>query len=751
MLAEQVKAKLANRAQQLRSEGKLLSPEQLEPYYANFRKRFGPDALAALEGQDLLETMHGGKDKMAMAYWLEHKNDDEFRNCFGGIGGGNAWRGFEVYLTRKGTWAIGEKQVSKDIPVEDAIAIARKQRDQLLKGAEVLTQLSQDADDAQYERLQANLHRVAPDVANTAWGHKYLSLIFPHKVDCFHNPDWQRFHLLKLLQQPPEGDGRYICAGRFAAAARELSLTMHGVYSLLLAVNRYPHGYWRIAASDTTFSAEQWARMRDDGFVAIGWQDLDNLSFLDGTKQSTEQLNKMLAAKYPNAELSKAKALIRKFVLRVGEDDLVLACAGPVVRGIGKVSGPYRHVPDSPLPHQKPVQWLSLDEWKLSNAEDLPSPVCDLWKDASQILEIERRVQEQPSSITIVTRPGQIPPLEGIAGRIQSILDRKRQVILYGPPGTGKTYWAKRTACELAALRAFRKPFDDLDDASKETVRASGPNAGLVRLCCFHSGYGYEDFIEGYRPRLVDGHIAFVPHDGLFKQVCNDARKSPDRWFYLVVDEINRGDIPRIFGELLTVLEADKRKEPVLLPISGEPLVVPPNLFLIGTMNTADRSISLLDAALRRRFGFVEVMPDIRTLKGVTLRGIPLAAWLKALNRLICQHIGRDGRHLQIGHSYFLQGERPVKEFSAFAAALRDDVLPLLEEYCYADLEALPKILGQGFVDPDQGAVRQDLFDEGKEEELIQILLAMCPGPEVTAGGPALDEDAETEDEGGSP
>ena len=109
--------------------------------------------------------------------------------------------------------------------------------------------------------------------------------------------------------------------------------------------------------------------------------------------------------------------------------------------------------------------------------------------------------------------------------------------------------------------------------------------------------------------------MTFALRDGIFKQLCRDAEAQPERQFYLIIDEINRGDIPRIFGELLTVIEKDKRGKPVILPLSRSAFRVPPNVLLIGTMNTADRSIALLDTALRRRFGFVELMPDVALLR----------------------------------------------------------------------------------------------------------------------------------------
>jgi 5-methylcytosine-specific restriction protein B len=326
-------------------------------------------------------------------------------------------------------------------------------------------------------------------------------------------------------------------------------------------------------------------------------------------------------------------------------------------------------------------------------------------------------------------------------------------VILYGPPGTGKTYWAEQAAFDLAAHTSFGSPFGQLAEGDRRAITGDGGGSGLVRMCCFHPGYGYEDFIEGYRPEPANGQIAFRLRDGVFKRLVKDAERAPHQRFFLVVDEINRGDIPRIFGELLTVLEKDKRGTPVVLPVSGEPFRVPPNVFLIGTMNTADRSISLLDAALRRRFGFVELMPDPSVLRGQAVSGVPLGPWLAALNRRVCENVGRDARNLQVGHSYLMHGGRPLRDLSAFKRALRDDIIPLLEEYCYEDFSALQAILGNGLLDIDNRRIRHDLFEDGKDAELVEALLGPCPeilsSPEALSSSGPLVEEAEDEEEDG--
>jgi 5-methylcytosine-specific restriction protein B len=761
MLDPAVRDRLRARHQQLVNEGKVTPADQLDRYYAAFRAKFGPDRLAALDGEPLLEAMHGQGSKDSLAYWLEFKNDDEFPALFGSIAGGSALK-FGVFKRKEtGAWeTAGEGNAPTPIAVAEAVAIARRQRDELVRGDALLRQVPVGGTDDDYARLQAALDRESP-VSDSAWGHKYFSLLYPDRIDPYHSTAWQQFHLVKLLQQPPAATGRYACAGRFVAAAAELGTHMKGLTVTLGACHGGLHRYWRVGTSDGTEARNRWPLMRDGGFVAVGWPKLGDLSDLDvatansstqQTPDSKEWLLKALAEHYPAkpAVLGRARAQIVKFVNEMKAGDWVLACDGGTVLGVGRVTGPYAHTPGSDFPHRRPVEWLSLDEWRMPVPEGLLTTAYLMKKSPANLLEAERRVQTG-GGVPPVVVPDDRPPiapakqptplLPGLPGRVQSALDRKGQVVLYGPPGTGKTFWGEQAARDLAAYSAFGRPFAAL--AGDEQARVTGGDraAGLVRVCCFHPAYGYEDFIEGYRPEAADGKVGFRLRDGLFKLLCRDAAAAPDRKFYLVVDEINRGDIPRIFGELLTVLEKDKRGKAVVLPVSGEPFRVPPNVFLIGTMNTADRSISLLDAALRRRFAFVEVMPDASVLRGHVVAGLPLGPWLEALNRRVCQYAGRDARNLQVGHSYLMHGGQPIADAAVLRRALQDDIVPLLAEYCYEDFAALKGILGTGLVDAENRRVRHELFDAGAEGELIQALLASCP--EVTASPDALAAGAE--------
>ena len=330
----------------------------------------------------------------------------------------------------------------------------------------------------------------------------------------------------------------------------------------------------------------------------------------------------------------------------------------------------------------------------------------------------------------------------GTIGRIQDLLDRKGQAILYGPPGTGKTYWAERAVRNIASLWNLRVKFDDLSEEQRGRVMGQRPDA-FVRTCTFHPGYGYEDFIEGFRPTTAGGNLGFAIREGIFKTLCEAASEDPGGRYYLIIDEINRGDIPRIFGELLTLMDKPKRGSAVLLPLSGDPFAVPENVFVAGTMNTADRSIALLDTAQRRRFGFIELMPDPGTLGDTVIEGIALRPWLTAVNRQVTAHVGRDGRNLQIGHSYFMSAGRPIQEFRHLARILQEDVLPLLEEYCYEDWEALERILGSGLVDIGKHRFKAQLFEPGRQSELVRAILAVTP--DVSASAAAVEAEASSE------
>jgi hypothetical protein len=248
----------------------------------------------------------------------------------------------------------------------------------------------------------------------------------------------------------------------------------------------------------------------------------------------------------------------------------------------------------------------------------------------------------------------------------------------------------------------------DLAQPSQETSKADD----FITRVAFHQSYAYEDFIEGFRP--VDGNeIAVVP--GKFREVCAQAASNPAANYVLIIDEINRGNISKIFGELITLLEDDKRAGqpasfPVELAYSHMKFVVPSNLYIIGTMNTADRSIALLDVALRRRFAFYELVPDPELLHGKLIQSddndqVDLEKMLFGLNDRIRKELGAD---YQIGHSYLMK----VNSLASLGFAWNNQILPLLQEYFYNQPERLQNLLEPYLKGMENGS---DLRREGSD------------------------------------
>ena len=263
--------------------------------------------------------------------------------------------------------------------------------------------------------------------------------------------------------------------------------------------------------------------------------------------------------------------------------------------------------------------------------------------------------------------------------------------ILYGPPGTGKTWHTVNLALQIVDGHQ-----EDRHDRERFDALAFDPvqGTGNIAMVTFHQNFAYEDFIEGIRPVLAsdaDG-LSYELHQGLFKLIADAAGRRPGERFVLIIDEINRGNIARIFGELITLIEDSRRlgrseATRVTLPYSKELFGVPGNLHLLGTMNTADRSIQLLDTALRRRFAFVEMMPNPDHPKMAQIDGVDCGRMLRTINDRIACLLDREH---QIGHTYLLD----IRDMEKLARNFRMQVFPLLQEYFFDDWSKIKAVLG---------------------------------------------------------
>ena len=245
----------------------------------------------------------------------------------------------------------------------------------------------------------------------------------------------------------------------------------------------------------------------------------------------------------------------------------------------------------------------------------------------------------------------------------------------------------------------------------------SGEGIGYLTWLTFHPSYSYEDFVEGFRPVETTSGLVLKLADGIFKRICREALAHPKQKYLVIIDEINRANLAKVLGELITLLERDKRGMQITLPQSKEPFTIPPNIYILGTMNTADRSIKLLDVALRRRFAFFELMPDSELLEGTVINGLQLDALLETLNEKIAKS---EGREKQIGHALFMSDGEPISEPEELADRFRQDVLPLLQEYCYDDYSALEKYLGTKIVNAEENSLNADLINN--DTALIEAL-----------------------------
>lgn len=275
-----------------------------------------------------------------------------------------------------------------------------------------------------------------------------------------------------------------------------------------------------------------------------------------------------------------------------------------------------------------------------------------------------------------------------------------KNVILYGVPGTGKTY----SSVIYAVAILMNRSVEDFKKAKYSEIYRNFKyysQNGQIISTAFHQSYGYEEFVEGIRPIITAGEpdrdVSYKHHDGIFKAFCNKAKDNPNENYVFIIDEINRGNISNIFGELVTLIEPSRRiggieALEVKLPYSGEYFGVPGNVYIIGTMSTTDRLLAISDTVLRRRFKFVEILPNPELLKDIYVEdpSYNIGAMLKIMNTRITALLDRE--HV-IGHSYFL----PLKDnptINTLADIFRHDIIPLLQEYFYDDYEMIRIVLG---------------------------------------------------------
>jgi len=270
---------------------------------------------------------------------------------------------------------------------------------------------------------------------------------------------------------------------------------------------------------------------------------------------------------------------------------------------------------------------------------------------------------------------------ESIQNKPQSVRSSSlKNIILYGPPGVGKTYNHKKIVSLIengiyTQKEIFESILENNDEENIDETYEQIKKEDRVEFVTFHQSFSYEDFIEGFRPN-EEGKIEL--EDGIFKAMSDKACQRPELNHYLIIDEINRGNISKIFGELITLIEEDKRDSlHVTLPYSKRHFSVPSNLYIIATMNSTDKSIALIDIALRRRFTFLKMKPESALVQAEAKE------LFQKLNKFITDNLGAD---FQIGHSYFMN-------YDDLDFVLEYKIKPLLEEYFFSDPDRLEEAI----------------------------------------------------------
>ncbi|MCU4747696.1 AAA family ATPase [Streptomyces sp. G-5] len=615
-------------------------------------------------------------------------------NAFGSIRGGSAAKHI-VYQHRSGEWRIVPSTLRR-LDVHEAWERVRE---------DFLAAFSAAGEGA-YERLdELELLSYGQALAT-----KTLAIYFPEAFLPVFSASHIR-HFTALLGGRPHSYSSGVRAWR---ANRELLNLVrrtpqfegwrpHEVTEFLYAFHDprpKDRAIWKVAPGER---ASLWEDCLTHGWIRIGWDEVGSLAQFE----SDQELKDALDQYWPGSTGGNLRLARQMLAFRdLERGDLIVANRGKSeVLGVGTVTDGYSY-----SPHLEKYQHTVAVEWDITFAQQFDSPrhawqptlakvPATLWQ---HIREGRRATLSGP---TVEMPPeGELP---GSVGKVWDLLTRKGQVVLQGPPGTGKTRLALSVALAMAGHA-------DLIDAAPERRAAAlaelsrvpaGSGAARLTTVTFHPSYGYEDFVEGFKPRAAaDGAgLNLTMTDGLFRRVCAAAEASPNETFLIVVDEINRGDLPRILGELITLLELDKRGSlSVTLPTSGRQQTVPSNIRIIGTMNSADRSVGHIDAAIRRRFAFVDVPPDLDALDG-EVEGLGLAEFLEGLNSKLDASFGPD--HL-LGQAYLLAEDRPFGTAEQLYHSFHHEIVPLVADYCLGQPNLLRSVLGS-LVDGKTGRVIQ--------------------------------------------
>ena len=433
--------------------------------------------------------------------------------------------------------------------------------------------------------------------------------------------------------------------------------------------------YWLYAPGR---GAEMWEQFYKDGIMALGWNEMGDLSVFNTKSELSQKMSELYGA---DSSHSNDALTLWQFYNEMQPGDIIIVKRGRKdILGMGTVESEYCY-DDSfeEYPHYRKVNWTDKGHWKNEKAFAMKT-LTDVTKYTEFVEIITARIIEDRSE-----KPGEKkPPIDPVIinrkppytaddflndvymdehsyETLVSLIRTKKNVILQGAPGVGKTYAAKRLAYSMMGEK----------------------DADRVIMVQFHQSYSYEDFIMGFRP----SEKGFELKHGAFYTFCKKAEEDSDNEYFFIIDEINRGNLSKIFGELFMLIESDKRGVELRLLYVNEKFSVPANVYIIGMMNTADRSLALLDYALRRRFAFFEMQPGF---EAEGFRAYRMALQSERFDKLILcvenlnNAIAADeslGEGFRIGHSYFCNLKEADEQ--TLSNIVEYELIPLLKEYWF--------------------------------------------------------------------
>ena len=433
-------------------------------------------------------------------------------------------------------------------------------------------------------------------------------------------------------------------------------------------------------------NAEAWDDCRKNGLMVLGWDEMGDISQFTSRDAIIQKMKEVYGG---NSSYKNDSLAVWQFVNEIKPGDVVFAKKGRTqIIGRGVVEEGYNYNPSRQAYHsERKIKWENVGTWPHPDGLAGMKTLTDISKYPNYVAKLNKLVEGKESPLP--QSPGNTDIRECrncdeydkddflkevfIDGdkydTLVAVLKNKKNVILQGAPGVGKTFAARRLAWSIMGEK---------DNSRIEFVQ-------------FHQNYSYEDFVMGYRPS-GDG---FALRNGIFYRFCKKAEIMPDKDFFFIIDEINRGNLSKIFGELLMLIERDYRETETTLAYDGEPFSVPKNLHIIGMMNTADRSLAMIDYALRRRFSFFDMNPgfDSDGFKAYQKRlgnkkFDSLVSTIKELNREISQDRSL-GKGFCIGHSYLCLDDIGKCTDAWLQSVVEYDIIQMLQEYWFDDVERL--------------------------------------------------------------